>query len=364
MKIPRTAGIRNALLTWWDTGRRDLPWRRTNDPYAIWISEVMLQQTRIDTVIPYYHRFLKKLPTVEKLARAKIDTVLKLWEGLGYYSRARNLHKAAKIIVQKYAGKFPQDVKDLTDLPGIGRYTAGAIASIAFGRPVPLVDGNVIRVLSRIYCIREDPSQTAVKKQIWLLAEKLVCIRRPGDLNQSLMELGAIVCKPANPDCAACPLRGHCLARKQNLQQDLPRLPRAKKIPQYTIAVGVVLKGDKVLIDKRKSDGMLGGLWEFPGGKKQKGETLKQSVVREVREEVGIDVRVGRRLAIVRHAYSHFKIVLHAYVCEHQAGTPAPLGCEAVKWVPLKQLSRYAFPAANQRLIIQLFKLSENHLLR
>lgn len=354
MKIPHTAGIRNALLAWWDTGRRDLPWRRTKDPYAIWLSEIMLQQTRIDTVIPYYHRFLKKLPTVQKLARANIDTILKLWEGLGYYTRARNLHKAAKVIVKEYGGQFPREVKELMKLPGIGRYTAGAIASIAFGVPAPLVDGNVIRVLCRIYCIKEDPTKTKIKNKIWRLAEDLVCTKRPGDLNQSMMELGARICKPTSPDCPACPVKQNCLARKQNLQDDLPRLPKAKKLPEYTIAVGIVFKDNKVLIDKRKPEGLLGGLWEFPGGKKKKSETLKQAVTREVREEVGIEVNVGHRLMIVRHAYSHFKIVLHAYLCEYKSGTAVPLGCDAVKWVTVRQLPRYAFPAANQKILAKL----------
>ncbi len=353
-KTPKAETIRGNLLHWWDTGRRDLPWRRTKDPYAVWVSEIMLQQTRIDTVIPYYHRFLNRLPTVEALAKAKIDTVLKLWEGLGYYSRARNLHKAARLIVRQYAGRFPRDVKELQKLPGIGRYTAGAVASIAFGRPAPLVDGNVIRVLSRIYCIREDPTRSAVTKRIWQLAEELVCHKRPGDLNQSMMELGALICKPLSPDCRRCPVRTSCLARKQNLQNDLPRLPKAKKLPHYTIAVGIVFKNEKVLIDKRKPEGLLGGLWEFPGGKKKKTETLKEAVAREVREEVGIEVAVGRRLMIVRHTYSHFKIVLHAYLCEYQSGAAVPLGCDAVKWVSVRQLPRYAFPAANQRILNQL----------
>lgn len=357
MKTPQTTKIRNALLAWWDRGRRDLPWRRTQDPYAVWVSEIMLQQTRIDTVIPYYHRFLSKLPTVESLARARIDTVLKLWEGLGYYSRARNLHKAAGVIVRQCGGRFPQEVEGLQKLPGVGRYTAGAIASIAFGQPAPLVDGNVIRVLSRIFCIREDPTRSGVKNRIWHLAESLVCTKRPGDLNQSMMELGALVCKPLNPDCPNCPVKRLCQARKENLQNDLPRMPKAKKLPQYTIAVGIVSKNGKVLIGKRRPEGMLGGLWEFPGGKKEKNETLRQAAAREIREETGVQARVGRRLMIVRHAYSHFKIVLHAYLCEYLSGTARPLGCEAVKWIYVKELSRYAFPLANQKIIEKLKKM-------
>jgi A/G-specific adenine glycosylase len=356
MDKPKATRIRKSLLTWWDRGRRDLPWRRTKDPYAVWVSEIMLQQTRIDTVIPYYHRFLSRLPTVESLARARLDSVLKLWEGLGYYSRARNLHKAARVIVQQYGGRFPQDVDGLLNLPGIGRYTAGAIASIAFGRPAAVVDGNIIRLLCRLFCIREDPTRATAKNRIWQLAEELVCTQRPGDLNQSMMELGSQICKPLNPDCPRCPVKRNCLALKENLQHDLPRMPKAQKLPQYTIAVGIVFQKDRVLIGKRRPDGMLGGLWEFPGGKKKKSESLKEAAAREIREETGVEVRLGRRLMIVRHAYSHFKIVLHAYLCDYLSGTARPLGCQAVKWVPVKQLSRYAFPSANQKIIKKLHK--------
>lgn len=358
-KTPKPERIRRALLEWWDRGHRDLPWRRTKDPYAVWLAEMMLQQTRIETVIPYYHRFLNRLPTVEALAQTKIDTVLKLWEGLGYYSRARNLHKAAQMIVRECGGRFPQDVVDLQKLPGVGRYTAGAIASIAFGQPAALVDGNVIRVLSRIFCIREDTTKTAVKNRIWQLAGDLVCTKRPGDLNQSMMELGALVCKPISPDCPNCPVKRHCLALKKNLQHDLPHLPKAKKLPRYTIAVGIVYKNGRILIGKRKPQGLLGGLWEFPGGKKRKDETLQQAAAREIYEETGIQVSVGRRVGIVRHAYSHFQIVLHAFLCEYRNGRATPLGCDAVKWVWPSQLKKYAFPAANHPILAQLAEPTE-----
>lgn len=316
----------------------------------------MLQQTRIDTVVPYYNRFVKRLPTVYKLACAKIDTVLKLWEGLGYYTRARNLHKAAKVIVKQYEGRFPQDVKMLQKLPGIGQYTAGAIASIAFNIPAPILDGNVVRVLSRLFCIQKDPTKTKTKTQLWQLAEQMVCSKRPGDLNQSMMEFGALVCTPVNPLCDQCPLKRSCLAKKQNLQHDLPVKAASKKLPEYSIAVGVVFKNSKVLIDKRKPEGLLGGLWEFPGGKKLKTETFKQAVTREVREETGIEIEVGRRLMIVRHTYSHFKIKMHVYLCQYQSGTAKPITCTAVKWATPQDLKKYAFPAANQRIIEQLLK--------
>ncbi|MEJ5260404.1 MAG: A/G-specific adenine glycosylase [Anaerohalosphaeraceae bacterium] len=353
-KTPRPEEIRQALLRWWDQGHRDLPWRRTKDPYAVWLAEMMLQQTRIETVIPYYERFLQHFPTVESLAEAKLDSVLKLWEGLGYYSRARHLHKAAQIIVREYGGRFPEKASELQKLPGVGRYTAGAVASIAFHQPAPLVDGNVIRVLCRLFCIRQEPTQTAVKNKLWQLAETLVCPRRPGDFNQSLMELGAVVCKPGLPDCRMCPLEMFCLAKQKGLQAVLPIMPKSGKLPEYEIAVGIVFRKGRVLIAKRKAEGLLGGLWEFPGGKREAGETLEQTAAREIREETAIAVSVGPCLTVVRHAYSHFKIVLHAFLCEYQGGKAEPLGCDAVKWVWPSRLIQYAFPAANLKIFQKL----------
>lgn len=351
LRTPSPEPIRRNLLAWWDVGHRDLPWRRTKDPYAIWIAEIMLQQTQVKTATPYYERFLKRLPTVEALARARLDTVYKLWEGLGYYTRAANLHRTAQLVVSEYDGRFPSTVEELMKLPGIGRYTAGAIASIAFGTPAPIVDGNIVRILCRVYLIREDPKTTAVQKRIWQLAETLVCTKRPGELNQSLMELGARVCRPLNPDCPNCPIRRSCLARKEGVQNELPLRGSAKRLPHYTIAAGVVYKDGKILIAKRKAEGLLGGLWEFPGGKKEKGETLKAAVAREVKEETGVDVRVGKRLAVVKHTYSHFKITMHVFACDYAGGTARAIDVEQVCWVLPDRLDRYAFPAANRRVL-------------
>jgi A/G-specific adenine glycosylase len=354
MNTLQLSRIRRALLKWWDEGRRDLPWRRTQEPYAVWLAEVMLQQTRIETVIPYYERFLKRFSTVESLAEAQTDEVLKLWEGLGYYTRARNLHKAARMVVHQYGGRFPNTAEELGKLPGVGRYTAGAVASIAFHEPAPVVDGNVIRVLCRLFCIREEPTKTAVRNNLWQLAQMLVSTKRPGDFNQSMMELGATVCKVVQPNCGVCPLKRFCLARKNGLETVLPQMPKAPKLPEYEIAAGLVFRNGRILITKRKPEGLLGGLWEFPGGKREKGETLAQTAAREIREETGIEVSVGSLLVSVRHAYSHFKIVLHAFLCEYRGGRARAIGCDAVKWVWPKQLKEYAFPAANQRIIKKL----------
>jgi len=339
------------LLKWFDEHARDLPWRRTDDPYAIWISEIMLQQTQVATVGPYYERFMRRFPTVEKLARARLDSVLKQWEGLGYYSRARNMHRAAQEIIKRFGGRLPDTKEQLLTLPGIGAYTAGAVASIAFGRREPLVDGNVIRVLCRLFRIQEDPRKNAVQKDIWALAEKLLPKSRVGDFNQALMELGSEVCLPRSPRCEACPLNRQCQARLHGDETELPIRSPKKKIPCHTVVVGVIRKQGRILIDKRKPEGLLGGLWEFPGGKQERGETLEAALLREIREELGIQIQIEHRLATVDHAYSHFRIRLHAFECTYVSGTPRCGSCTALKWVRPAELDRYAFPAANTKII-------------
>lgn len=350
MKNLHKTELNTALLSWFDAYARKLPFRGVSDPYAVWVSEIMLQQTQVATVVPYFERFMKRFPTVHKLAAARLDSVLKLWQGLGYYSRARNLHNAARVIVHDCDGLFPDTFDALIALPGIGRYTAGAIASIAFNQPVPVLDGNVMRVLCRLYRLPDNPKSPAAQKHLWQLAESLVPNNRPGDFNQSVMELGATVCTPKNPNCPGCPVHSLCLAYTHHEQDVLPKMPKAAPTPHYTVAVAMVFKDGKLLIDKRKPDGMLGGMWELPGGKKKSDETLKQTVVREVKEEVGVDVVVGKRLCIVRHAYSHFRITLHAYRCTWAAGTAKPLHCAAVKWIAPADIGKYAFPAATLKI--------------
>ena len=223
--------IQQALLRWFRENARDLPWRKNRTPYAVWVSEIMLQQTQVATVIDYFNRFMKRFPTVEKLARARQDTVLKMWEGLGYYTRGRNLHKAAKLITSDYSGQLPDTVDQLQKIPGIGRYTAGAIASIAFNRPAPILDGNVIRVLCRLFCIDGNPMDTPVKNQLWDLADTLVHTKHPGDFNEAMMELGATVCTPQNPSCLLCPLKNHCQAMKTGRQHELPVKQKQAPLP-------------------------------------------------------------------------------------------------------------------------------------
>ena len=337
-------------MQWYRQHARDLPWRRTKDPYAIWLSEIMLQQTQVETVIDYYQRFLKRLPTVEKMARARQDTILKLWEGLGYYSRARNAHKAAKQIVSDYDGRYPQTVEELQTLAGIGRYTAGAIASIAFDRKEPVVDGNVIRVLCRVFRIPGQPRSDAVQKQLWKHASALVVTNHPGDFNQALMELGATVCHRNTPNCDACPIQSPCKAYRYKEQAVLPERIKPKPRPRHIVVVGVIYRDGLILIDKRKPRGLLGGLWEFPGGKKEPGESLPQALKREVKEELDIQIRVGKKLTTVDHAYTHFEVQLHVYQCKYLSGTPVCRECTDFKWVRPVQLTRYAFPTANKKI--------------
>lgn len=365
--------ITQPLLAWWDHDHADLPWRMTRDPYAIWISEIMLQQTQITTVIPYYERWLERFPTVQALAAASLDEVLKLWEGLGYYSRARNLHTAAQTVVNELDGQLPTTAKDLMQLKGIGRYTAGAIASIAFDEPAPILDGNVIRVFSRLTDLPDDVTTTATKKKLWQLAEDFVPEERPGDFNQALMELGQQICLPANPRCLLCPLSQFCLARQRGTQLERPCRPPRQNTPHYDVVAGVIWQNhsprssaslrisasQKFLIAQRPLTGLLGGLWEFPGGKQEPGETLPQALRREIKEELAIDIDVGEHLTSIKHAYTHFRITLHAFHAAHTNGTPQHIGVADHAWVTLDDLDNYAFAVTDQKIIAALRKVCE-----
>lgn len=343
--------IRRNLLRWYGRSRRALPWRATRDPYAIWVSEIMLQQTRVETAWPYYERFLSQFPTVGALAAARPDAVLKAWEGLGYYSRARNLHRAAAEVVARWGGAVPKSLEGLRSLPGVGRYTAGAIASIAFGLDAPVVDGNVARVFARLFAMGGAMESAAMKKRLWTLAGELLPAERAGEFNQALMDLGATICLPAGPRCEECPVRGQCRARATDRVAQLPRKARTKAVPHYDVVAAVIVKRGRVLIDQRLPDALLGGLWEFPGGKIRSGEKPHAALAREVREELGIEIEVGQLLTTVKHAYSHFRITLGAYLCSHVSGRARAIECAACKWVSVTQLDQYAFPKANHAIL-------------
>ncbi|PON17886.1 A/G-specific adenine glycosylase [Candidatus Entotheonella serta] len=335
------------LLDWFAQYQRWMPWRDEPQPYWTWLSEVMLQQTQVETVIPYFKRFVEAFPTVEALAKADQQDVLKLWEGLGYYSRARNLHKAAKVVVEQYGGALPQDADALQKIPGFGPYTSAAVSSIAFGRPVPVVDGNVLRVFCRFWGIEDDIRQPHVKTELQARLEPFIKDAPPSSaFNQAIMELGALVCRPKFPHCASCPLGPDCVALRDHRTADLPVKSKRKPVPHYPVAVGVIWKAGKVLIGRRRQDQMLGGLWEFPGGKQLSEEPLTETLRRKIETETGLQVRIDSPYCQVSHGFTHFKITVTAFRCEWQSGTEQPMATDELRWVTLDELDRFPLPKA------------------
>jgi A/G-specific adenine glycosylase len=347
--------LHEAILTWFEEHKTEPPWRGVDAPYMIWLAEIMLQQTQIATVVPYYERFIDRFPTVEALADAPLDDILKLWEGLGYYSRARNMHRAAKMIVDEFSGELPRTVEGLRKLPGVGPYTAGAVGSIAFGLDAPVVDGNVIRVLARLFDIDDDVRSAGTKRALWEIAGEILPQGRAGEWNQGVMELGQRICTPRGPRCDICPAAPFCEARKLGIQEERPVKSPKKRAPHYDVTAGVIRGVDgRILIAQRPLDGLLGGLWEFPGGKREPGESLAECLRREVEEELAIQVEVGPQIVVVKHAYSHFRITLYAYACEHSGGEAKAVGVADFEWVTPEELERYAFPVTDQQIIAAL----------
>ncbi len=345
--------IQRTLLAWYRAHARDLPWRRTRDPYRIWLSEVMLQQTRVETVVGYYTRWVAALPTVEVLAAADEDQVLKLWEGLGYYRRARNFHRAAKVVVVERAGRLPTDAKTWLTLPGVGRYTAGAIASIVFGEPVPVLDGNVKRVLSRLFRIESSIDDKVTIDALWDVAARLVPGDAAGDFNQALMELGARVCVPRRPSCLVCPLADPCRARRAGVQEKLPVRKAKRPVPYRDDVAALVSRGGRYLLAKRP-EGLLGGLWEFPGGPVAEDETQSSALVRNLKDRLGVDSAVGALRGQVRHAFTHRRVTYHLYNVRLVGGTPAPRFHTELRWARRAEWDDMALPVAMQRLIALL----------
>jgi A/G-specific adenine glycosylase len=346
----RIANLQARLLAWYARHARALPWRGARDPYRVWVSEIMLQQTRVEAVIPYYRRWLRRFPTVRALARAQLGNVLAAWEGLGYYSRARNLHRAAQVVVKEFGGRLPRDPASLRRLPGVGRYTAGAIASIAFGADAAALDGNVKRVLARVFNVKLDVKSAAGEARLWALAESLVPRGRAGDFNQALMDLGATLCLPKAPRCPACPLLGLCEAQRLGLQEQRPVRGVKAAVPHYDVTAGIVRRNGRVLVAQRPADKLLGGLWEFPGGKKERGESLPDCLRRELREELGIEVAVGPQVLTLQHGYTHFKITLHVFECRLVSGKPRPIEAAAFQWARPAELSRFAMGKSDRRI--------------
>ncbi|MCC6146246.1 MAG: A/G-specific adenine glycosylase [Anaerolineaceae bacterium] len=348
------------LLQWYAHAARALPWRERSDAYSILVSEIMLQQTRVETTIPYFQRWLERFPTLAGLAAAPEQEVLRLWEGLGYYSRARNLHRTARQVVVEYNGVIPSSAAELERLPGVGRYTAAAVASIAFGKDEAALDGNIRRVLARYFNIELSVGSPQAEKVFWGLAREHLPRGRASDYNQALMDLGATVCTPCAPRCEACPLEALCQARILGVQEARPvRRPRAT-IPHYIVTAAVIRRSGRVLIAQRPSTGLLGGLWEFPGGKQEPGESLVDCMTREIREELGAAVHVGVALGVYQHAYTHFRITLHAFACTLlEKQEPQALHASEIRWVAPEELGDFPMGKVDRQISRSLVNRTE-----
>jgi len=337
------------LAKWYKQNHRELPWRKTHHPYYIWVSEVMLQQTQVTKVTDYYPQFIKKFPNIRSLARADLTTILKEWELLGYYARARNLHKAAKILVKSFKGKIPAQYEEFKQLPGVGDYIAAAVMSIAYNLPFPVLDGNVKRVIARMFLLNTPVNKAHSIKDfrefVWMLLDR----QNPGEFNQGMMELGAIICKTRHPLCRCCPVHEFCLAFQNKKVQQYPKKEKKSQIPEFHIAVGIIQKNGTILITQRKFEGLLGGLWEFPGGKIQKGESPPIACLREIEEEVNLVVEIAEHLTQMRHTYTHFKIVMDVFLCRYVSGEVQLRSAINHRWIDFSEIENYPFPGANHK---------------
>jgi len=349
--------FRETLPAWFDMVRRTMPWRETGadgrrDPYRVWLAETMLQQTRVDTATPYFQRFVAAFPTVADLAAAPLDAVLGLWEGLGYYSRARNLHRAAQAVVNDYGGQIPQTADTFGGLTGVGPYTTAAVLSLAFDVPLAVLDGNVIRVLARVFAVEADSKAPKTRAALQEVATRLLDRAAPGRWNESVMELGATVCTPRKPACPVCPLRSVCAAYASGTPEAYPVVSPRKAVPHALVAVGLVTDdAGRVLMQRRPENVMLGGLWEFPGGKVESGETPAEACAREIEEELGVRVEVGSPVATVDHAYSHLRVTIHAFRCRILSGTPRTVTGEPMRWLAPDEMGTVAVPRASRRIV-------------
>ena len=347
IKVLRRA-IRRRLIPWFLQHQRVMPWRQRRTPYRVWVSEVMLQQTRVDTVVPYFQHFMRRFPSLRSLATASLDDVLKQWEGLGYYARARRLHEGANVIVEKYNGRFPRTYDGLLELPGVGPYTAAAIGSLCMGLDVAVVDGNVSRVLARLVALPYDIQSTSGKKTLQNLANRCLLHGQAGVVNEAWMELGATVCLPTDPSCKLCPANTVCSAYKRNEVHAYPKKAKRQKVPHRHVVAGVIVnRKGHILIARRREDAMLGGLWEFPGGGQELSESREACLIRELREELGITVTVGPHIRTVRHAFTHFTMDLHAFWARIVKGRPRAIECSDYGWVSRDRLRDFAFPKAD-----------------
>ena len=332
------------LLTWYRKNGRTLPWRGLHDPYAIWVSEIMLQQTRVETVIPYFNKWMQRFPNIKTLARASETDVLNAWEGLGYYSRARNLLKAAQHVLEQHHGELPQDLDELRNLPGIGRYTAGALASIAFKLDQPTLDANLRRVFTRLFNIEVPADSAAGEKILWDLAAEHLPKGHAGDYNQALMDLGANICIPKNPKCELCPLTEICQALAKGVQELRPVMKPKKDRPHYFQAAGAIIENTKVLLAKRPAKGLLGGMWEFPNGRIE-AEPAKE-LENTLEREYSLRVQRGAALGVIRHAYTHFKTTVYAFECKPISISTS----DTLKWIHLLELDNFPMGKVDRQI--------------
>jgi A/G-specific adenine glycosylase len=340
--------LRRRLLSWFCQHRRDLPWRATRQAYPIWVSEVMLQQTQVATVVGYFRRFLDAFPTLGALAAADEQQVLKLWEGLGFYRRARDLHRAAKLLDSRHGGEIPDDPVALRELPGFGRYTVGAVLSQAFGRRLPILEANSLRVLCRFFGVRDDPRASQTQRRLWHLAEAILPRAEVGDFNQALMELGALICTPASPRCEACPVARHCAARANGLQEAIPLRPKPPVIEEVREVAVVVRRGRKVFLAQRRAEGRWANMWEFPHGPVE--GDFDESAARFLREAVGLAAEVGPELLTVRHGVTRWRITLVCVGATYRGGAFRPGAYAQGVWVDPEDLSAYPISSPQRQL--------------
>ena len=372
--IDSPRNIQNLLLEWFRTnGRYWIPWKLKKDgsipqsgeslsPYGIWVAEVMLQQTQLKVVIPYWEKWMKVFPSLTSLTEADLENVLMLWQGLGYYSRANRIHQSSKILID-FVGKnkdqdpysWPNGIEQWMSLPGIGRSTAGSIISSAFDLPTPILDGNVKRILSRLLAIEEKTNKC--EKKLWECSSFLISTTSPRNFNQALMDLGAKICTPKKPSCSICPIQKICIAYTKYDPDNFPIKEMTKIKPLQEIGIGLVFnKNSELLIDQRLESSSMGGMWEFPGGKKKSEESIEKTIERELKEELGIIVKVGEKLLSFEHAYTHKRLNFTVHICEWISGDPKPLASQKLLWVPPSKLFDFPFPAANTKIISELHK--------
>jgi len=350
--------LRQRLLLWYRHQGRDLPWRKTRDPYNIWVSEIMLQQTQVSSVIPYYQRFLSALPAVNLLAKAPLKKVLKLWEGAGYYARARNLHRAARMVVKDFKGEIPSDPRLLQTLPGIGRSTAGAIASLAFGRRAPILDGNVRRVLCRLFGIQGNSRGPAVERKLWRLSEACLPDRAIDQFNQALMDLGATVCTPAKPSCLFCPVRGICQAYRLGIQEKVPMRVQRPPLTHRQAAVAVIFRGERLLIGQRPARGLLGGLWGLPEIQGKNGAPTSREMHPGFENLTGLKLQAVKTSEPVTHVFTHLRMTFYPVIYRCRGGLLRK--DQPWRWTNRAALSGLPISVATQKILRQVW-LSKNY---